>query len=63
MSKDTEGLGMKYFVLSPLKNDKYGIASRAAIRRYATMIYLTNPALANDLQNWVETIETGLNHE
>ncbi len=51
------GLQMKYFVLSPTKDDAYGRASRGAIREYAWSIWDTNRELAVNLMNWVINIE------
>lgn len=47
---------MKYFVLNPNKNDKYGKASRAALRAYAEEMDNINPELATDLYNWLDEI-------
>ncbi len=55
------GLQMKYFVLSPLKDNLYGGASRSALLLYATIIEPENPKLARDLQRWVEKIRTNSN--
>ena len=54
------GLEMKYFVLNPNKNDRYGRASRNAIRTYAIDIETEDPQLANDLVNWLALIEEKL---
>lgn len=51
------GLMTKYFVLSPLKDDAYGKASRAALAAYAKSIRHENPELANDLENWLDVLE------
>ena len=51
------GLTMKYFVLSPNKQDEYGEASRRAMITYANSIRPTNPQLAQDLTAWVVRIE------
>jgi len=48
-----EGLQMKYFVLSPNKDDAYGQASREALLSYASAIEGTNPTLTSDLRRWV----------
>lgn len=55
-----EGLVMKYFVLSPYKDNEYGIASRKAIITYSRIIKEHNPTLSEDLQNWVASIKLGL---
>ena len=54
------GLEMKYFVLNPNTNDRYGRASRNAIRTYAIDIETEDPQLANDLVNWLALIEEKL---
>jgi hypothetical protein len=54
------GLQMKYFVLNPHKKDAYGKASRLAIQSYALSISATNPRLSDDLQIWVQKIESTL---
>lgn len=41
------------FVLSPFKDDVYGVASRAAIMTYAETIQKINPTFADDLRRWV----------
>jgi len=50
------GLTMKYFVLNPNKNDRYGLASREAILAYARSIQVGNPILAYDLREWVKEV-------
>lgn len=55
-----DGLCLKYFVLNPRKNNIYGEASRAALKIYASEIEEENPSLADDLYNWVDTIEEDL---
>ena len=50
------GLMLKYFVLSPLKNDAYGRASRLAMITYAKEIEKENPELAEDLRKWIGSI-------
>lgn len=52
------GMKMKYFVLKPEGNNPYAKASRGAMHRYATLIETENPALADDLRDWI-TDETG----
>ena len=49
-------LQMKYFVLSPMKDDMYGAASRNAIRTYADGIRPENPELAVALLAWVNGV-------
>lgn len=51
------GLLLKYFVLSPAKQDPYGEASRTAARAYAAAIEATNPVLAAELVAWMNMIE------
>ena len=46
-------LVMKYFVLSPLKNDAFGLASRKAIIAFANEIEEDNMELAVDLRKWI----------
>lgn len=55
-----KGLQMKYFVLTPTKNNAFGFASRAALRHYADCIHPTDPVLAKDLDRWVDNIELTL---
>ena len=52
------GLIMKYFVLTPTKDDAYGHASRQAMRTYAKEIYTENPILSDDLFQWASDAET-----
>ena len=47
--KSSEGLLMKYFVLSPRKRGPYGGASRAAIMAYSKAIRKENPIFADEL--------------
>lgn len=49
------GLQLKYFVLNPSKNNEFGEASREAMITYADSIKETEPELAEDLLNWVDT--------
>ena len=51
------GLMMKYFVLNPNKEDDYGIASREAIRTYASEIKHENSELADNLLTWLHKLE------
>ena len=51
------GLQMKYFVLNPNKKDRYGQASRVALRAYARSIMKENPALTQDIIKWLDDIE------
>lgn len=51
------GLELRYFVLSPNKEDIYGHASREAMRAYAEIIRYENPRFSEDLDNWVYRIE------
>lgn len=46
------GLEMKYFVLKPAGEDAYAIASRTALKAYASAIEKENPSLAYDLHMW-----------
>ena len=57
MDNDQIGLQMKYFVLTPLKDNSYGYASRMALYEYAAAIRVINPSLATDLTNWVDNWE------
>lgn len=45
-------LQMKYFVLKPKGNDSYALASRKAMRAYATSIASENKELSRDLFDW-----------
>lgn len=54
------GLEIKYFVLNPKKNTRYGAASRAAMLTYAAVIRSVDPRLAEDLVSWVEIEERKL---
>jgi hypothetical protein len=49
-----QGLEMKYFVLKPKGSDEYALASRGAMRKYASLIHRTNPELASGLTAWAE---------
>ena len=60
MTKSKTGLTMKYFVLSPTKNDDYGYASREALRTYAYRIRAYNGKLSLDLEEWIQNIEDRL---
>ena len=51
------GLQLKYFVLSPTKQDAYGIASRKAMAAYAKAIHKENPELTEDLFAWLKTLD------
>lgn len=42
----------KYFVLKPRGSDAQAIASRVAMRVYATEIEATDPQLAYELKSW-----------
>ena len=53
------GLEMKYFVLTPTKDNIYGDASRDALLMYADQIAQVNPELAKDLREWVTKIVIG----
>lgn len=54
-----EGLMLKYFVLTPRSsNPAFAKASRAAMREYAVMIQIENPALAKDLLAWAADLDT-----
>ena len=53
-------LEMKYFVLKPVpktKDDKYALASREAMRTYATIIETVDPDLSLDIKRWIADIE------
>ena len=54
MSQINKGLLMKYFVLKPNGNNIYAKASREAMLRYAGIVQIINPNLADDLVEWVE---------
>lgn len=53
----TLGLYMKYFILVPGNHSMHGVASRAALRAYASTIRSTNQRLADDLLEWADTEE------
>ena len=55
-----EGLQMKYFVVSPNKDDAYGQASREALLAYASAIEAENPHLCSDLRRWVHRASTDI---
>lgn len=60
----TNGLKMKYFVLSPSGSDAvHAIASREAILTYAANIAEDNPDMAQDLREWVEYLDLNDNRE
>jgi len=61
--RDTKGNGIMAwpkrtwsFVLSPEKDDDYGVASRIAMREYASQIAYRNPQLAADIEARLEGI-------
>ena len=54
---------MKYFILSPNKDDDYGKASRAAMLIYADYIAPHDGKLAKDLRAIVIKIETQLGNK
>ena len=56
----TNGLFMKYFVLSPLKDNPYGKASRDAILEYAIRIQGHDPQLSHELNEWLYNINQQL---
>lgn len=56
-SLERHGLCMKYFVLNPWKQDRYGAASRAALRAYADSIESKNLTLATDLRLWANALD------
>jgi hypothetical protein len=58
-----DGLKMRYFVLSPTKDDAFGEASRDAMRAYANRIRFENPVLAKDLLNWAYEIQAKIDAE
>jgi len=54
------GLEMKYFVLKPRakhRNDPWAIASREAMKMFATFIEPVDPDLCNALIGWIEREE------
>jgi len=51
------GLMMKYFVLNPNKKDIYGVASRKAMMAYADAIVDKNRDFAEEIRNWVISIQ------
>ena len=59
MIKQPQGLLMKYFVLTPLKQSPYGEASRRACYAYADAIDQENPQLANELREWMRSLVPG----
>ena len=52
------GLQMKYFMLTPLKKNAYGAASRKALEAYAASIEDMNKELAEDIRKWLIEIHT-----
>ena len=54
---------MKYFVLSPLKSDKFGLAARKAIREYAKEIRETDLHFSDDLVSWMDRLDNVDNTE
>lgn len=56
----TEGLYMKYFVLTPTKSNAYGRASRMALYAYADAIKSENQQLAYDIIGWYMELEKSL---
>lgn len=48
------GIQMKYFVLKPVGDDAYAMASRAAMRCFARHIEQSNPELAKEVQEWAD---------
>ena len=59
----TEGLFMKYFVLSPLKNTPYGKASRDALLEYAMSIQKHDRQLSHELNDWLYNINQKLDQD
>lgn len=51
------GLMMKYFVLTPHKDNAYGEASKRALKTYAASIFSENEDLAMDIVKWVAKLE------
>lgn len=49
-----DGLVMKYFVLKPKGQHAHAIASRVAMKEYATVIRETNAELADNIMSWVD---------
>jgi hypothetical protein len=58
-----DGLKMKYFVLKPKGDDPHAIASRDAMRAYATAIKIENSILAKELNDWATAEAFGTSHE
>lgn len=54
--KVQQGLVIKYFVLNPTKKNRYGLASRMAIREYAKVINPINGKLARELNAWMDIL-------
>jgi hypothetical protein len=50
----SDGLLMKYFVLKPNGDNEHAIASRSAMRAYATAIRANNVVLSDELREWVD---------
>lgn len=50
-----KGLEMKYFVLKPKGENQYAVASRIAMKAYATAIDAINPTLAAELRKWANS--------
>lgn len=55
---ESDGLMMKYFVLSPKSSDPaHRKASRNALLAYAVSVNETTPTLAQELYDWVSELE------
>lgn len=48
------GLEMRYFILKPSAAGLHGAASRAVLRKYASMMAETEPEFASDLHAWAD---------
>lgn len=53
-------LKLKYFVLSPTKDDPYGEASRRALKEYRDKIWSHDPELAADIAAWLIEIRKSI---
>jgi len=58
--EQTMPLKLKYFVLSPTKDDPYGEASRFALYEYAKAISHVDTKLSDDILEWLNSIQLKL---
>lgn len=59
-NKERNEFFRKYFVLSPLKDDTYGKASREAMITYARVIKTEDPKFSTEISNWIDYINSEL---